>query len=1158
MELRELRVTRLPGIDQPFTVAAGPGLNLVLGPNGSGKSSLSRAALGLLWPDARQDGHLVTAAWEIDGRTWLAERAGGPAVSWQHDGEPAPAPRLPSSRHAGIYRLGVLDLLKATADATDAELAAEIRRQLAGGVDVAALRKRFEHTGHEGRTEAQRLQETRNRVRERRERLQDLADDEAQLADLEAQHHAARAARERLQALLAGRDLAAAMAALQRISEDLTVFPAVMDRLRGDEDERLAQLLDDRSRAAADLDEARLARAAADEDLADAGLEDGGPDDAALAVLRDEVARARDLATELRAAEDDAAAADAALDEARTQLGALEPPSEDEPVSMDAARAAVTRLRDRDRDRATRDGLDRLLARDDLGRAGTAAGDPAALATARGALGDWLAAAAPPMRWPRRIIPWLAMAGLLALGLVLRPWQGSWWPGWAAVGTAVLLAILHGVLDRRAGSDRRRRRQAARTLLASTDVAEPDAWTRDEVSRQLRGLVAEEAAAVQARLRDQLRQALHSERDLVATRLDDDDPDAELDQALVLQRVAAWHAARQARAAAARRRDDLAARLADQVDRIRNQLAPWWTGDAADPASLGHAVADLERRRDRHRHAEARRVTSARLQTGARARHDAAQEQLDALLTRLDLGEDDAAPQIADLLGRRAAYLKAREAMDRATVERERCRRACDELPPAVREVAREALAWTEADRDEAIADTTLRADRADELLREITTIRTRLDQARGDRQLAAARTAEESLVRQLEQIRDTVRGQALATLLLDGVVARHELATEPPLLQRTQELFARFTDGRYGLTVVDADQDAGFRAQDTASGRGLALTELSDGTRAQLLLAARLAAIPEQERGLRPPLFLDESLTASDAVRFRAVGKAVLDLIEQEGRQVFYLTCDPADVDAWQSLLAERQAAAAPVTDLATVRGLAAAAAPERLRPAVTAAIPEPTGSAAAFGAAVGVSPLDVTANLGAVHLFHLLRDDLPLLAALLRRRVERVGQLRALADDLRADGTIDEKAWSELEARGVAMTAFLDAVAVGRGRPIPAGAILQRSGIETSKLSEIEDLARRLDGDPDRLVSALEAGEVKRLQQAKKDELTDWLTAQGYLDRRSVLARDEVRHRTIRAARANLAGGALDWETLDQLIDAWWVATVGAGDDNRKPAAD
>jgi hypothetical protein len=135
--------------------------------------------------------------------------------------------------------------------------------------------------------------------------------------------------------------------------------------------------------------------------------------------------------------------------------------------------------------------------------------------------------------------------------------------------------------------------------------------------------------------------------------------------------------------------------------------------------------------------------------------------------------------------------------------------------------------------------------------------------------------------------------------------------------------------------------------------------------------------------------------------------------------------------------------------------------------------------------------------------------------------------------------------------------MTAFLDAVAVGRGRPIPAGAILQQSGVETSKLAEIAELARRLDGDPDRLVAALEAGEVKRLQQAKKDELADWLTAQGYLDRRSVLSRDEVRHRTIRAARASLATGALDWETLDLLVDAWWVAAGGGNEDGQRPAA-
>jgi exonuclease SbcC len=236
-------------------------------------------------------------------------------------------------------------------------------------------------------------------------------------------------------------------------------------------------------------------------------------------------------------------------------------------------------------------------------------------------------------------------------------------------------------------------------------------------------------------------------------------------------------------------------------------------------------------------------------------------------------------------------------------------------------------------------------------------------------------------------------------------------------------------------------------------------------------------------------------------------------------------------------------------VIDLQRVRGLAAAAPPQRLRPPRPVAVPEPTGDAAAFGAAIGAPPLDATRDLGAVHLFHLLRDDLPLLAALLRRRIERQGQLATFAAELRADGTLDPAAWRLLTARTRAMAAFLDAYAIGRGRPVPAGAISRDSGVDTTKLAEIDALATRLGGAADRLVQALEAGEVKRLQQAKKDEIADWLARAGYLDRRPVLDRDEVRRRVVRELQSAPDPGVLDWPALEPLFAAWWTAAADAG---------
>ena len=139
MRLTRLRIDRLPGIDEPYEIRTeGPGVHVVFGPNAVGKSSICRAVEALYWEEIRPGERTeLTGEFEIDGVPWRAERY-GPRLRWRSEGEDRMRPRLPPSRHRNAFILRLRDLLDPSAKGTRA-IASEIRRQMSGGFDLAAI-----------------------------------------------------------------------------------------------------------------------------------------------------------------------------------------------------------------------------------------------------------------------------------------------------------------------------------------------------------------------------------------------------------------------------------------------------------------------------------------------------------------------------------------------------------------------------------------------------------------------------------------------------------------------------------------------------------------------------------------------------------------------------------------------------------------------------------------------------------------------------------------------------------------------------------------------------------------------------------------------------------------------------------------------------------
>jgi len=137
---------------------------------------------------------------------------------------------------------------------------------------------------------------------------------------------------------------------------------------------------------------------------------------------------------------------------------------------------------------------------------------------------------------------------------------------------------------------------------------------------------------------------------------------------------------------------------------------------------------------------------------------------------------------------------------------------------------------------------------------------------------------AQQSLAEVVDYAEEYVR-TVMAKLLLEEEVARFRDDNQGPLLERARELFRDLTLGRYVGLDTDADDNGSpLLFARMANDRLLDVASLSTGTRDQLYLALRLAALEHFMARRGPlPLLLDDLFVHFDDDRTKA-GLVVLD----------------------------------------------------------------------------------------------------------------------------------------------------------------------------------------------------------------------------------------------------------------------------------------
>ncbi|HYW03376.1 MAG TPA: hypothetical protein VFA86_05485 [Gammaproteobacteria bacterium] len=1136
MKIRSLHIHRLPGIRSGFPLEnLAPGINVVVGPNASGKSSLMRALRAVLYREELQGVTplFVEASFAAEGGELYAVRQGS-QLAWQRDGQPADPPPLPDHRLLPCFTLRIEDLLEQE-NATDAEIAGRLARELAGGYEVGGIRgaEPFRLKQGHARKEAQALREAESTLRRRQQEQEQLRRDEARLAGLRDERDRAEQARAGADRCQRALDLLKARRDLDVLRRELAEFPEAMDKLHGDELEELEKLRSQRKERDQALQSARESLDQARQALTDTGLVEAGLDEAALADQRQALQQLQRIETTLeqrRAELDDARAA---LEAALGDLGG-EP---DRPVHLDVT--TVKAVEDRLRGKRELDAAIAALQRerDRLPRQADTGPAPEVLQQARAELLRWLAAPAYPGRGALHKTAMISVLGAGLTGIVVAALAIHWallallvpfgWGAWA------LLARAPGGRERR----------QARERYAQSGQPGPQSWDpaavrarMDELDRLAREARRRETLAEErGQVERELERKQSEQQEIVAglERLAGEiayDPllqDGPLDRWLRL--TLAWDEARV-------RVDCLGAR----IERLESQAGPLRTDaleflaghdespETADPdaatllARLEHLADRLGRRKQALKDIAQADRDITRLESELREVDDA----IVALFRKAGLAEGDEAG-LRRRLELRPGWSDKQEELRRACAQEAVLREGLGEYEDLLRMV--------EADDEESLrrrhGSLQEQAGRYRELNEEIGAINESVRLAGRERALEVARAQTQAAQ---DALRDRLEDALFATagsFLLEQVEEQHVQSSQPRALTRAKDWFAHFTHHAWTLDF-SGDGQTRFAAVETASGERRGLAELSSGTRMQLLLAVRVAFALEAERGHEPlPLVLDEALTTADPERFRAAAESMQALAD-DGRQVFYLTAQPADIGYWKAHDPQVRC-----IDLAQERRLAGAIRePDSIALPERPPVPVPDGrSAQQYAIELGVPPVNPWGEPASVHVFHLLRDDLPLLHRLLRDGIERLGQLESLLASQAAETLLDPDERERLKARDAAAKAWFEAWRTGRGRPVDRDVLEKTDAVSDTFLERVTELNAEVGGDARELLDRLEAGAVKGFRTAKLDELGDFLAERGCLDDREPLSDSDIRMQIVAAT-----GSADEARTLAEWLAA------------------
>jgi energy-coupling factor transporter ATP-binding protein EcfA2 len=336
-------------------------------------------------------------------------------------------------------------------------------------------------------------------------------------------------------------------------------------------------------------------------------------------------------------------------------------------------------------------------------------------------------------------------------------------------------------------------------------------------------------------------------------------------------------------------------------------------------------------------------------------------------------------------------------------------------------------------------------------------------------------------------------------------------------IFTKANKIFGTITRQRYRLKV-NHDPVPSFIAIDNVMGTGLSLSELSTGTRVQLLLSVRLAFIETQEGGTKIPVLADELLANSDDERANAIIEALYE-IAMEGRQVFYMTAQPDEVGKWIEFLSGKDDHNYRIIKLKGDQAVNIEEdfhRPDFNRLEFVRNIPLPEDyDIYKYRQMLNLPAFDLMTDQPFKLHIAFLEDDPKKLFAVLKAGLDHWGQLQTFYENGGTLEGISKQEFEKMDMKIKILEEFQELYRIGRPRTID-WSIIEDSKLVTDAFKiQVREKLDEANGDPVTLILLLDL--IPNFRDSTKNRLRAYFIEKEYIDETAPIDPDEIRVRLL-----------------------------------------